>query len=32
VTLDEAEGRLYRYPNGPDGERRVVERLVTDEE
>ncbi|TSD15706.1 CDGSH iron-sulfur domain-containing protein [Haloglomus irregulare] len=32
ATLDEAEGRLYRYPDGPDGERRVVERLVTDEE
>lgn len=31
ATLDEEDER-YRYPDGPDGERRVVERLVTDAE
>jgi CDGSH-type Zn-finger protein len=32
ATLDETDGERYRYPEGPDGPRRVVERLVFDDE
>lgn len=29
ATLDEDDGALYRYPHGPDGERRVVAAVRT---